>query len=156
MALSTGVLQPALNEWSVVDLPFKVMVNILYNTKFPLRWGWVKYPSPNTPHHDPETCNPNIVFSLVSPRAFADDVARVMTAAAGTEAGMDRRVSFDEFIHLLEQAGPAGPLEGPDPKVPACSMNEYIYVYTYLRRIAVSNTTATLTASRSDTEESTY
>eukprot|EP00752_Nemacystus_decipiens_P001538 g1507.t1 len=46
-----------------------------------------------------------------------DDVARVMAAAADTEAGMDGRVSFDEFIRLLEQAGPAGPLEGPDPKV---------------------------------------
>lgn len=45
-----------------------------------------------------------------------------MAAAAGTEAGMDGRVSFDEFIQLLEQAGPAGPLEGPDPKVQA----EYI------------------------------
>lgn len=40
-----------------------------------------------------------------------------MAAAADNEAGMDGRVSFDEFIRLLEQAGPAGPLEGPDPKV---------------------------------------
>lgn len=40
-----------------------------------------------------------------------------MAAAANTEAGMDGRVSFDQFIRLLEQAGPAGPLEGPDPKV---------------------------------------
>lgn len=40
-----------------------------------------------------------------------------MAAAADTEAGMDGRLSFDEFIRLLEQAGPAGPLEGPDPKV---------------------------------------
>lgn len=40
-----------------------------------------------------------------------------MAAAANTDAGMDGRVSFDQFIRLLEQAGPAGPLEGPDPKV---------------------------------------
>lgn len=40
-----------------------------------------------------------------------------MAAAAESEAGTDGRVSFDDFIHLLEQAGPAGPLEGPDPKV---------------------------------------
>ncbi|CAN0462050.1 unnamed protein product [Ectocarpus sp. 12 AP-2014] len=46
-----------------------------------------------------------------------DDVARVMAAAANTDAGMNGRVSFDDFIRLLEQAGPAGPLEGPDPKV---------------------------------------
>lgn len=48
-----------------------------------------------------------------------------MAAAAETEAGMDGRVSFDEFIHLLEQAGPAGPLEGPDPKVPAARISEW-------------------------------
>lgn len=50
-------------------------------------------------------------------RTFLDDVERIMAAAAESEAGTDGRVSFDDFIHLLEQAGPAGPLEGPDPKV---------------------------------------
>lgn len=61
------------------------------------------------------------------PAHLADDVARVMDAAAGTEAGIDRRLSFDEFIHLLEQAGPAGPLEGPDPKVPAAAPSLWLY-----------------------------
>ena len=47
----------------------------------------------------------------------ADDVVRVMDTATEVKAGTDGRVSFDEFLDLLEQAGPAGPLEGPDPKV---------------------------------------
>eukprot|EP00904_Undaria_pinnatifida_P006095 jgi/Undpi1/2615/HiC_scaffold_13.g05994.m1 len=46
-----------------------------------------------------------------------DDVVRVLDTAAELKAGTDGRVSFDEFLGLLEQAGPAGPLEGPDPKV---------------------------------------
>lgn len=40
-----------------------------------------------------------------------------MAAATEMEMGTEGRVSFDEFIQLLEQAGPAGPIEGPDPKV---------------------------------------
>lgn len=40
-----------------------------------------------------------------------------MATAADTEAGMEGRLSFNCFIRLLEQAGPAGPLEGPDPQV---------------------------------------
>lgn len=38
-------------------------------------------------------------------------------AMAETDPGVEKRVSFDDFIRLLEQAGPPGPLEGPDPKV---------------------------------------
>ena len=44
-------------------------------------------------------------------------MVRVLDTAAELKAGTDGRVSFDEFLGLLEQAGPAGPLEGPDPKV---------------------------------------
>lgn len=40
-----------------------------------------------------------------------------MDTATEVKAGTDGRVSFDDFLDLLEQAGPAGPLEGPDPKV---------------------------------------
>ena len=40
-----------------------------------------------------------------------------MATAADTEDGMEGRLSFNDFIRLLEQAGPAGPLEGPDPQV---------------------------------------
>lgn len=53
----------------------------------------------------------------VFPGCFADDVVRVMDTATEVKAGTDGRVSFEEFLDLLEQAGPAGPLEGPDPKV---------------------------------------
>ncbi|CAM9298428.1 unnamed protein product, partial [Choristocarpus tenellus] len=46
-----------------------------------------------------------------------DDVERIMAKAVETQLAKDDRVTFDDFIRLLEQAGPAGPLEGPDPKV---------------------------------------
>ena len=47
-----------------------------------------------------------------------DAVKRITAAAAATgEAGMEARISFDDFIRLLEQAGPTDPLDGPDPKV---------------------------------------
>lgn len=49
--------------------------------------------------------------------ACADVIERIVATAADTEAGIEGRVSFNDFIRLLERAGPAGPLEGPDPQV---------------------------------------
>lgn len=44
-------------------------------------------------------------------------MTRIVAAVGETGLGIHGRVSFDDFIRLLERAGPAGPIEGPDPKV---------------------------------------